>query len=379
MPPSAGAPVDPHAPIVAVRDLVKRYDGAEVNAVDGVSFDVAPGELFALLGPNGAGKTTTISILTTTLTPSGGTVTIAGHDVGSDPGSVRAEAGIIFQQPSLDLNLTAEENIRLHAVLYGLYPFRPGYRLMPSAYKQHVGELAEVLGIQDELFRPVRTYSGGMKRKLEIIRSLIHRPRVLFLDEPTTGLDPQSRRSLWAYLREVRQDTGTTLFLTTHYLEEAERADTICILSNGKVVSLGAPDDVKGDLVERYLLIDSEPANRAALRAELDARGVGWREASEAEAKTAATGAARFRVDVARSEIHGLLKAIDTPLTVVQTHTPTLEDAYLEIVERTMLDELGVHVDEASADAEEDGDTSSTGEERGHAVTEATADEEGSR
>ena len=337
-------PTGAQTPIIAVRDLVKRYDGAEVNAVDGVSFSVAPGELFALLGPNGAGKTTAISILTTTLTPTSGQVIIAGHDVVSAAEKVRAQSGIIFQQPSLDLNLTAEENIRLHAVLYGLFPFRPGYRLMPKSYKERVANLAEVLGIQDELFKPVRTFSGGMKRKLEIVRSLIHRPRVLFLDEPTTGLDPQSRRSLWAYLREVRQDAGTTLFLTTHYLEEAERADTICIISRGRVVSLGAPSEVKSDLVERYLLLDSAPEDRDALRAELEARGVTWHELPETDVGVA--GDARFRVDVARREIHALLKAIDTPLTVVQTHTPTLEDANLEIVEREMVDELGILVDE---------------------------------
>ncbi len=323
-----------HPPVVMVDNLVKRYDGASVNAVDGVSFAVQPGELFALLGPNGAGKTTTISILTTTLRPTSGRVEIGGHDVADAADRVRAEAGIIFQQPSLDLNLTAEENIRLHAVLYGLYGFRPGYRLMPAAYRTQVGELADILGIEDDLFKPVRTFSGGMKRKLEIIRSLIHKPRVLFLDEPTTGLDPQSRRSLWAYLRQVRKEAGTTLFLTTHYLEEAERADTICILSNGRVVSIGGPDDVKSDLVERYLLLDCAPEHRDALRAELASRDVVWRERSQDERD--GEDAARFRVDVARREIHALLKAIDTPLTVVQTHTPTLEDAYLQIVEHTM-------------------------------------------
>ena len=232
--------VDP-VPIVAVANLVKRYARSEVDAVAGVTFDVRPGEFFALLGPNGAGKTTTISVLTTILLPTSGSVRIAGHDVEREPNAVRRSAGIIFQRPSLDRNLTAEENVRLHAILYGLYPFRPTYRLMPAAYRDAVGRLAEVLGLEREIFRPIRTFSGGMMRKLEILRSLIHTPRVLFLDEPTTGLDPASRRSLWAYLAETRRERGTTLFLTTHYLEEAETPDRICVLDHRRSAGLGAP------------------------------------------------------------------------------------------------------------------------------------------
>src|SRR5512145_146721 len=190
--------------IIEVQGLIKRYRGATTNAVDAISFNVASGEFFTFLGPNGAGKTTTISILTTTLSPTSGTARIAGYDVVREAAAVRQNAGIIFQQPSLDLNLTAEENVRFHAVLYGLYPFRPTFSMMPPAYRRQVADLAAVLGLGDEIFKPIRTFSGGMKRKLEIIRSLIHRPRVLFLDEPTAGLDPTSRRGLWHYLDQVR-------------------------------------------------------------------------------------------------------------------------------------------------------------------------------
>ena len=154
-----------------------------------------PGELFAFLGPNGAGKTTTISILTTTLAKTRGTVRIAGHDLDRDATAVRRSIGIIFQNPSLDLHLSGEENIRLHVALYGLYGYRPFYRAMPAEYRERIEELADVVGLGDEVFRPLKTYSGGMKRKLEIIRSLMHRPSVLFLDEPTSGLDPVSRHS----------------------------------------------------------------------------------------------------------------------------------------------------------------------------------------
>ena len=221
-------------PIIHVEHLVKRYKRAELNAVDDVSFDVAPGEFFVLLGPNGAGKTTTISILTTTLAPTAGQVLIAGRNVATEASAVRQCVGIIFQNPSLDLNLTAEENVRFHAVLYGLYPFAPVFALMPRAYQTEIRALAEVLGIEKEIFKPIKTFSGGMKRKLEIIRSLIHHPRVLFLDEPTSGLDPASRRNLWEYLAKVRAEHQTTIFLTTHYLEEAEQADRICILSRAR-------------------------------------------------------------------------------------------------------------------------------------------------
>lgn len=306
-------------PIIQVENLVKRYKRAEVNAVDDVSFDVAPGEFFVLLGPNGAGKTTTISVLTTTLAPTSGRVLIAGHDVATEASAVRQCVGIIFQNPSLDLNLSAEENVRFHAILYGLYSFAPTFALMPRAYQTEIHALATVLGIEKEIFQPIKTFSGGMKRKLEIIRSLIHHPRVLFLDEPTSGLDPASRRSLWEYLAKVRAENQTTIFLTTHYLEEAEQADCICILSKGKVVANGTPAQVKEHLVENYLLIDA--ADRTLLRAELARRGILFAETP------------LFKINFAGMSAHQLLKMIDTPLTDVQIHAPTIEDAYLSILE----------------------------------------------
>ncbi len=307
-------------PMIEVNDLVKQYKNATRNAVDGISFRVDEGRFFTLLGENGAGKTTTISILTTTLAPTSGQVRIAGHDIITDNLQVRQNVGIIFQKPSLDLNLTAEENVRMHAVMYGVYPFRPTYRLMPKAYRDSIGELAAILGLKDEMMQPVRTFSGGMKRKLEIIRSLMHKPRVLMLDEPTTGLDPSARRSLWEYLHHVRQQEGTTLLLTTHYLEEAEQADQICILSRGQVIVNGTREQIKTALVEEYLLIDSQ--DRAALRAELREKGIPFTENG------------RVRLDIVESEIHALLKRIDTPLNIVEPHAPSLEEAYLAITEK---------------------------------------------
>jgi ABC-2 type transport system ATP-binding protein len=307
-------------PIVEVDKLTKRYRGAQTNAVDGVSFALEPGEFFALLGPNGAGKTTIISILTTTLSPTSGQVRIAGHDLTTSASQVRRQVGIIFQKPSLDLNLTAEENVRFHTVLYGLYPFRPSFGLMPRAYREQVRELARILDIEDALFKPIKTFSGGMHRKLEIIRSLMHRPRVLFLDEPTLGLDPMSRRSLWQYLLEVRASNDTTVLLTTHYLEEAEGADRICVLNKGRVAAYGTPDQLKSQLLEHYVLLDAP--DRAALEAELERLKVGFEPQK------------LIRVAVQPAEVHGLLRQIQTPLSMVKTVAPTLEDAYLSIVGR---------------------------------------------
>jgi ABC-2 type transport system ATP-binding protein len=307
--------------VIRVEGLVKRYRKAKQNAVDGISFAVAAGEFFALLGPNGAGKTTTISILTTTLTPTSGRATIGGRDIVAEAAAVRREVGIIFQRPSLDLNLTAEENVRFHAVLYGLYAYAPAYRLMAGGYRDQVEGLAALLGIEREIFAPVRTYSGGMRRKLEIVRSLMHRPKVLFLDEPTAGLDAPTRRTLWDHLATVRRESGTTIFLTTHYLEEAEQADQICVIDHGHVVARGSPASLKAELTREYLVVDAD--DRARLRLELARLGLPH------------AGDGPFRLSLDGRSTHGTLKAIETPLSVVRTHAPSLEDAYLEIVGKT--------------------------------------------
>ncbi|MDR0381284.1 MAG: ATP-binding cassette domain-containing protein [Oscillospiraceae bacterium] len=240
--------------ILTVDHLVKRYEKARVNAVDDISFSVGEGEFFAFLGPNGAGKTTTISILTTTLSKTSGDVRIAGYDVETQAKEVRKKVGIIFQQPSLDPQLSAEENVRFHACLYGVFGYRPTFKLMPKAYRARVMDLAEIVGIADVMFKPIRKLSGGMQRKLEIVRSLIHTPKILFLDEPTQGLDAVSRRGLWEYINGVRRENGTTVFLTTHYIDEAENVDQVCIISRGKVAACCPPEDLK-----RALAFDPTP------------------------------------------------------------------------------------------------------------------------
>ncbi len=319
----SGAPaVAAAAPaIIRVEGLVKRYKNADRNAVDGVDLDVGAGEFFALLGPNGAGKTTTLSILTTILAPTSGRALIDGQDVVTDAAAVRRKVGIIFQRPSVDRNLTGEENVRFHVVLYGLFRYAPSFRLMDARYRREIEEASQMLGLGRDIFRPVRTYSGGMLRKLEIVRSLIHRPLVLFLDEPTTGLDAPSRRTLWVYLRAVRREHGTTIVLTSHYLEEAEQADRICVVDAGRVVAVGTPSSLKAELAREWLVVDA--VDRPRLRAELAGLGLD------------PSGEGPFRVDVDTASAHAALRAIETPLTVVRTHAPTLEDAYLEIVGRS--------------------------------------------
>jgi len=306
------------APAIEVRDLVKRYRKGTVNAVDGVSFDVEQGQFFALLGPNGAGKTTTISILTTTLGLTSGSVKIAGHDVVREASAVRREVGIIFQNASLDMNLTGEENVRFHAVLYRLYPYRPLYRLMPAAYRRQIRELAEVVGLGAEVFKPVRRLSGGMRRKLEIIRGLMHHPRVLFLDEPTSGLDTASRRNLWQYISDLRKQRDITICLTTHQLDEAEGADRVCIIDHGRVVAMGAPHEVKSELVHETLHIDA--ADRSALRSRLHALNVPFSEDGH------------FVVRLDGRTAYEVVHSIDQPLTMLRTQSATLEDAYLRLL-----------------------------------------------
>ena len=307
--------------IIQVNNLIKQYDKTKEPSVKGVSFEVNKGDFYAFLGPNGAGKTTTISILTTTLSKTSGSVTIAGYDVEKQAKHVREKVGIIFQQPSLDPNLTAEENIRFHACLYGMFSYRPTFGTMPAEYKKRVMELAEIVGIKDALFKPIKKLSGGMQRKLEIIRSLIHTPAVLFLDEPTQGLDAVSRRSLWEYINDTRKQYGTTVFLTTHYIDEAEYVDRVCIINNGQIAMSGTPDEMKNSILKQELILDAE--DRGALTRELSDMGLFHRIDSHIIVPYQ---------DITTQEVIARLK---TKLTVLKTQEPTLEDAYIEYLHRT--------------------------------------------
>ena len=221
--------------IIQVKNLVKKFK--DFTAVDKISFEVKEGEIFAFLGPNGAGKSTTIRMLTTLLKPESGEIMINGHDPVKDKHAARESFGIVFQDPSLDSDLTALENMQLHAVLYK----------MPRELRtKKIEELMKFVDLWDRKDDFVKNFSGGMKRRLEIARGLLHKPKILFLDEPTLGLDPQTRNHMWNYIKEINEKEGMTIFFTTHYMEEAEKiAGRIAIIDHGKIVASGTLDELK--------------------------------------------------------------------------------------------------------------------------------------
>src|SRR3989344_1891119 len=221
--------------IITVTNLTKKF--GDLTAVDGISFSVNQGDLFAFLGPNGAGKTTTIKMLTTLLKPTSGEIRLDQHDPVKEQGKARRTFGIVFQDPSLDDELTAWENLELHGVLYAV---------PKNLRRQRMEELLTVVDLKDRANDFVRTFSGGMKRRLEIARGLLHHPKILFLDEPTVGLDPQTRNLLWKYTADLNAKEGITVFFTTHYMEEAERnARSIAIIDHGKIIALGTAAELK--------------------------------------------------------------------------------------------------------------------------------------
>ncbi|MFA5131391.1 MAG: ATP-binding cassette domain-containing protein [Patescibacteria group bacterium] len=220
--------------IIEVKNLVKKF--GDFSAVNDISFTIPRGQIFAFLGPNGAGKSTTIKIMTTLLAKSSGTIKIAGYDIEHDQNKIRNCLGIVFQDPSLDDELTAYENMEIHARLYGLDR---------SDLKEKIKSLLEFVELWERQDKFVKTFSGGMKRRLEIARGFLHKPQVLFLDEPTQGLDPQTRNHIWSYVKKLNQEQGLTVFFTTHYIEEAEKsADYVAVIDAGKIVAAGTPADL---------------------------------------------------------------------------------------------------------------------------------------
>jgi ABC-2 type transport system ATP-binding protein len=229
-----GAPEGGGAPVIEAVDLTKRY--GELEAVKSVSFSVEPGETYGFLGPNGAGKSTTISMLCTLVRPTGGTAAVAGFDVVRQRTAVRRQIGLVFQDTTLDDYLTASENLRFHAELY---------RVPKGELDGRVRQVLDMVGLWERRDNIVKTFSGGMKRRLEIARGLLHSPRVLFLDEPTVGLDPQTRSHIWGYINELKRRESITMFLTTHYMDEAEHCDRIAIMDNGELVVVDTPEALK--------------------------------------------------------------------------------------------------------------------------------------
>jgi ABC-2 type transport system ATP-binding protein len=238
------------ASIIEVAGLTKTFDG--FTAVDHISFGVTKGEIFGFLGPNGAGKTTTIKMLTTLLRPSGGSIRLGGHDAITEPQAVRRSFGIVFQDPSLDDELTARENMEFHGVLY---------KVPRATRRARTEDLLRMLGLWERKDDLVKHFSGGMKRRLEIARGLLHHPGILFLDEPTLGLDPQTRESIWNHIKDLNRTKGITVFFTTHYMDEADRvASRLAIIDRGIIVADGAPDAIKrqtgrGSLEEAFIAL----------------------------------------------------------------------------------------------------------------------------
>lgn len=219
---------------IEVKKLTKRFNGS--LAVDEVSFKVNPGEMFGFIGPNGAGKTTTINMLVTLIKPTCGTASVAGYDISAEPGRVRESIGVVFQDPTLDNRLTGRENLDFHASVYHIpKPDRPA----------RIADALSLVELEDHAGDIVDRYSGGMKRRLEVARGLLHTPKVLFLDEPTLGLDPQTRNRIWEYLRALAIKSGTTIFMTTHYMDEAENCDRVAIIDQGRIIALDTPAGLK--------------------------------------------------------------------------------------------------------------------------------------
>ncbi len=305
--------------VVRVEHLEKRF--GDLRAVDDVSFSVRSGEVFALLGPNGAGKSTAINILCTLALPTGGTAAVAGHDVVAEPEAVRLRIGLVFQEQTLDDQLTAEENLRFHAVMYRVPRRIRGDRI------RHVLELVKLTDRRRDL---VSTFSGGMARRLEIARAMLHTPSVLFLDEPTVGLDPQTRALMWEDVLTLKREEGVSVLLTTHYMDEAEVADRIAIIDHGRVVALDSPGALKAAV----------GADTVELRTADDDAAL---EAIAAAGYRASGGEGRVTVFTAAGEecVADLVRIVGGGITSVHVHRPTLDDVFLHFTGKEIREQGG--------------------------------------
>ena len=304
--------------IIEVEELSRKFK--QLVAVDKVSFKVQEAEIFGFLGPNGAGKTTTINILCTLLKPTSGRASINGFDVVRQQSRVRQQIGLVFQDPSLDDKLSGIQNLNFHAMVYNV----------PSALrKQRVEQMLRMVELWDRRNSFVETYSGGMKRRLELARGLLHRPRVLFLDEPTLGLDPQTRNRIWEYIIEMCRQEGTTIFLTTHYMDEAEKAGRIAIIDEGKIVALDTPKKLKKIVGQDIISVKTENDTKAIeeirLRYQIEARSDG--------------GGLTFSVKNGDEFLPEFIKGLRTKILSVNLRRPSLDDVFLKLTGREIRDE----------------------------------------
>jgi ABC-2 type transport system ATP-binding protein len=306
--------------VIAVSGLVKRY--GDVEAVRGIDFTVSRGETFGFLGPNGAGKSTTIKILCTLATATSGTALVNGLDTATERDAVRRNIGLVFQDTTLDTYLTGEQNLRFHAELYGVPRAAVGPRM------RQVLDMVDLWDRKDSL---VSTYSGGMQRRLEIARGLLHAPHVLFLDEPTVGLDPQTRSSIWAYINDLKRREDITIFLTTHYMDEAEHCDRIAIIDHGKIVAIDTPEALKASVGKDRVQIHT--ADDPAAIAELDkafAIKAGMHE-----------GAVTFAVASGEQFVPQLFAQLNIPIRSVSVSRPSLDDVFMSYTGTTIRDAEG--------------------------------------
>lgn len=303
---------------IEVEALTKAF--GRLKAVDGVSFNVPRGEIFGFLGPNGAGKTTTINILCTLLLPTSGRASVNGHDVVKQPRQVQRSIGLVFQDPTLDEYLTAEQNLRFHAYAYHV----PG-----AVREKRIAGLLELVELSDRRKSKVSTYSGGMKRRLELARGLLHHPQILFLDEPTLGLDPQTRRHIWEYVLALRSEEDLTIFLTTHYMDEAEHCDRIAIIDYGRVVALDTPDKLK----------DSMGGDVVTLEAEDNEKAVGELKEKYNLSPEINNGLVTFSVPHGDTFLPEFVRNFSNRLISVSVRRPTLDDVFLKLTGHAIRDQ----------------------------------------
>src|ERR1700733_15607020 len=302
---------------ISVNNLRKQF--GDFEAVKGVSFEVGAAEVFGFLGPNGAGKSTTINMLCTLLKPTSGEARVAGHDVVRERDDVRRNIGLVFQDPTLDGYLTAEQNLKLHAELYGI---------QRDLVAPRIRQVLEMVGLWERKDSPVGTFSGGMRRRLEIARGMLHSPRVLFLDEPTIGLDPQTRRSIWSYIAELKEREEITIFMTTHYMDEAEWCDRIAIMDHGQIVALDGPEELKAGIGTDRGMIHTDN-DQAAIAALSERFGI---DAVMSE------GAVTFGVPRGEEFIPRLFAELGVPIKGVSVSRPSLDDVFMSFTGTTIRD-----------------------------------------
>jgi len=303
---------------VEIKALSKDFNS--LKAVNAISFDINEQEIFGLLGPNGAGKTTTISMLCTILQPSSGTAILFGHDVKDEPNEVRQKIGLVFQDPSLDEELTAEENLEFHARLYNVPADEEAKR---------IDEMLELVGLSDKKKYIVKTFSGGMKRRLEIARGLLHNPKVLFLDEPTLGLDPQTRSHIWEHIRKLNKTENVTIVLTTHYLEEADQlCDRVAIIDHGEIKAIGKPEDLKAALGGDIITFETKSPERIEKTV---------KKLKFVKKAMRHDGYLTVHVENADKNLFQLMKSIcDEKIGSMTVRKPSLEDVFLKHTGRTI-------------------------------------------